>query len=221
MTPCFLDNRYTKIYFSIVDKAAHLGRKKTGQVYFEEHHILPLAMGGSDAPDNLVMLTAREHFVCHLLLTKMTVGQHQIRMRHAFSFMVLSKSNTHQRMPSSRMYETARIFAKQKRDSAWAHNISAALKGRPQKPEAVQRMAASLKGRSLSEEHKRKIGQNNARHNAKYFTAITPSGEQLVIYNLRKFCNENHLDHQNAWLNLSRSKPIAKGRMRGWKFNRC
>jgi hypothetical protein len=31
-------------------------------------------MGGSDHPDNLVRLTAKEHFVCHLLLTKMVDG---------------------------------------------------------------------------------------------------------------------------------------------------
>lgn len=39
--------------------------------YVEVHHVLPKCMGGTDAPDNLVALTAEEHFVAHQLLCKM------------------------------------------------------------------------------------------------------------------------------------------------------
>lgn len=38
--------------------------------YVEKHHILPKCMGGTDDPANLVNLTAREHFIAHLLLVK-------------------------------------------------------------------------------------------------------------------------------------------------------
>ena len=38
--------------------------------YTENHHILPRSLGGSDDKTNLVRLNAREHFICHLLLTK-------------------------------------------------------------------------------------------------------------------------------------------------------
>ena len=36
--------------------------------YAEKHHILPRSMGGTDAPSNLVIFTAREHFLAHWLL---------------------------------------------------------------------------------------------------------------------------------------------------------
>lgn len=36
--------------------------------YSECHHIIPKAHGGTNNPDNLVQLTAREHFVAHWLL---------------------------------------------------------------------------------------------------------------------------------------------------------
>lgn len=42
--------------------------------YVERHHILPRALGGSDDSTNLVALTAREHFVAHVLLAKIHGG---------------------------------------------------------------------------------------------------------------------------------------------------
>lgn len=39
--------------------------------YVERHHILPRCMGGGNAKTNIAVLTAREHFVAHLLLVKM------------------------------------------------------------------------------------------------------------------------------------------------------
>jgi hypothetical protein len=38
--------------------------------YVEEHHIVPKCMGGTNEKDNLVSLTAAEHFVAHQLLAK-------------------------------------------------------------------------------------------------------------------------------------------------------
>lgn len=39
--------------------------------YIEVHHVYPKSMGGSNEKTNLAVLTAKEHFICHLLLTKM------------------------------------------------------------------------------------------------------------------------------------------------------
>lgn len=39
--------------------------------YKETHHILPKCMGGDDSKENLVMLTARQHYLAHWLLYKM------------------------------------------------------------------------------------------------------------------------------------------------------
>lgn len=66
----FIKNKYTTYYYQIVENASN--RLIDG--YTEEHHIIPQSMGGSNNKDNLVRLTGREHFVCHLLLTKMLDG---------------------------------------------------------------------------------------------------------------------------------------------------
>ena len=72
----FLDNKYTKWYFQIIDKAKSENRVKSKRndsnyVYYENHHIIPRCMKGDNSERNLVLLTAREHFICHWLLCKM------------------------------------------------------------------------------------------------------------------------------------------------------
>lgn len=60
---------YQRIYNEIISKAKDDNRIKVlGGVYYENHHILPRCLGGDNSKFNLVLLTAREHFVCHKLL---------------------------------------------------------------------------------------------------------------------------------------------------------
>ena len=65
----FLENKYTKCYYKIIDRA--LSREIDSKKYYEKHHIVPKSLGGDNSKSNLVYLSAKEHFVCHLLLTKM------------------------------------------------------------------------------------------------------------------------------------------------------
>lgn len=76
----FINNKYTKIYNSIIDNA--LSRSYI-EGYTEMHHIIPKSLGGSNDSSNLVRLTPREHFVCHWLLVKMTKGNDLKKMWHA------------------------------------------------------------------------------------------------------------------------------------------
>lgn len=58
---------YASIYDDLMARA--YGRSRQG--YMERHHIVPRCLGGSDRKDNLVYLTAREHFLAHKLLVRM------------------------------------------------------------------------------------------------------------------------------------------------------
>ena len=74
--------------------------------YTEKHHIIPKSLGGSDDKCNIVELTAREHFVCHLLLSKM-YPKHSvpwIKMMKAFCCMMVRHSTTQERVINSRWY---------------------------------------------------------------------------------------------------------------------
>ena len=57
---------YMRIYNSIIQNAQSKNRKKGKGEYFENHHILPKCQGGTNNPNNLVLLTAREHYICQL-----------------------------------------------------------------------------------------------------------------------------------------------------------
>ena len=102
----FLQNKYTKWYFSIISNAQH--RDISG--YTEKHHIIPKSLGGSNKQENLVKLTAREHFICHWLLTKMIKGELLIKMKRALWRMLVRGRNFQERyIPNSRTYETLRL----------------------------------------------------------------------------------------------------------------
>lgn len=59
---------YCRIYDQLMQGKHH---RKKGNVYYELHHIIPKTLGGTNAKSNLVLLTAKEHYVAHKLLIKM------------------------------------------------------------------------------------------------------------------------------------------------------
>ena len=81
-------NKYTKWYNQIVERA----KFRIINDYTESHHIIPESMGGPDTAENLVELTAREHFICHWLLVKMTTGEDHWKMVNALRMMRAEKS---------------------------------------------------------------------------------------------------------------------------------
>lgn len=80
----FISNKYSKWYYSIVAKAKSQNRVKGSGVYYESHHIIPSSLGGNNKITNKVLLTFKEHFICHHLLTKMCKGDDKMRMCYAF-----------------------------------------------------------------------------------------------------------------------------------------
>ena len=98
---------YQRIYDAIIEKARLENRKKRNGTYYESHHIIPKCLGGSDEEYNRVLLTAKEHYVCHKLLIKIYPDNYHIEL--AFVMMALNISTTHQRINlSSRDFQYAR-----------------------------------------------------------------------------------------------------------------
>ncbi len=88
---------YRHVYMLIIEHAKSeqkLGIRKRGNgEYYEAHHILPKSLFPlwSKRKSNLVLLTLREHFFCHQLLTKVYPGP---SMYAALFFMSTRKSCT-------------------------------------------------------------------------------------------------------------------------------
>lgn len=82
----FKTNKYSTWYFNIISNANAARRIKSAIAgYYESHHIIPKSFGGRHSKSNRVLLTPREHFLCHLLLPKMMVDPiKQGKMIYAF-----------------------------------------------------------------------------------------------------------------------------------------
>ncbi len=97
---------YQQIYNDLISKACDEKRTKQSATYYENHHILPRCMGGTDDSFNLILLTAKEHWVAHCLLTKITSGRDLYKMSQALILMgrVIDPS----KRQNSGLYEKAR-----------------------------------------------------------------------------------------------------------------
>ena len=129
---------YKKIYDQIIENAKI--RQLTG--YKEKHHIIPRCIGGLDTKDNLVELTAREHFVCHQLLCEIYTDNK--KLKYALWAMSNQNSSKQQRVYSisSRLYESLR------KEIAEFNRINST--GRKHKPESIQSMIEKRTGQKKS-----------------------------------------------------------------------
>lgn len=192
----FIDNKYTKWYYAIIQNANQ--RALSDDTYIEKHHIIPRSLGGNDSKENLVKLTAREHFVCHLLLTKMVDGRSRYQMLSAVT-----------RFQQSRKYQK-RIL------TSWEYQkvrecAILARTGQRHTTEARQK---------IKDKHHDVSGSNNPR--ARHIQAISPNG---TVYNLvgtlKKFCKENGLAYSSVLRALSihsKWRKTFKGSTAGWSF---
>lgn len=157
-------NKYKKWYFSIIKKAISLNRKCGNDLYFEGHHILPGSIypqykNIKKNPWNIVLLTAREHFICHLLLTKIFINPiNKQKMCFALHRLSFSKNNKIR----SRTYSIVRkIHSK---------NVSVCHKGKKVTSTKVGRFERTLEMRkNYSDAKKGKyIGTDNPNYNNKW-----------------------------------------------------
>jgi hypothetical protein len=98
---------YIKIYEKIIDNANSQNRKKTkeGQIY-ENHHIIPKSIGGLNNKGNLVLLTPKEHYICHKLLVEIYKKTPYFnKMYYAMWCLINGSGNQKRYSPSSRIYD--------------------------------------------------------------------------------------------------------------------
>jgi hypothetical protein len=147
---------YQKIYNLLINRAKFRNwtRKNSGR-YVERHHIVPRSLGGTNSKDNLVFLTAREHFIAHWLLFKFKNGEDKSKMARAWFRMC--QSNDFQ-IRYSKNYEKARIafsshnpFKNKKIIDLVRERM---LKNNPMKnPEISSKVSQKLKGLMVGEKN--------------------------------------------------------------------
>ena len=179
----FIDNKYTLWYYNIVNNAT----SRIIEGYTENHHIIPKSFyidksksgwidGNSEILENKVLLTPKEHFLCHLLLVRMTTGLAKTKM--SFALMRLSRSKKLQGKINSRTYgyikklhsEAAsitqkgvkenHIVSKETREKISKSNLGRKLtdetKSKMKKPKS-EKHRSNMKGRIIKEETRQKL----------------------------------------------------------------
>ncbi len=150
----FKQNKYTKWYLSIIERARSTQRSG----YVENHHIIPLCMGG-DKKDktNIVALSAREHLVCHMLLLKMVDGQIKYKLAGGLHRMIYSNPGKRKLSIPSRHFALAR--------EQYARSQSERMKQLPRTKQWNENIGKASKGRIMSAEQKLKISISNSGEN--------------------------------------------------------
>lgn len=132
---------YNKLYRRFIESRPV--RKKEHNKGLETHHILPRSLGGLDTADNRVVLTAREHFIAHMLLVRITKGMDRAKMANALNIM----STSGRYRLTARTYESVRlVWARERANIMTSDSTRELLRERANKmwqnPEYVARQRA-------------------------------------------------------------------------------
>ena len=186
---------YQKIYENIIEKAKFENRKKliktsSNWLYYEEHHIIPRCLNGNNDKQNKVLLTAKEHFVCHKLLTY--IYSHNKSIYNAFYLMC--SAGKYKYNVSSRDYAYAReLFALTPISEKTRKKFSDIGKNRIFSKKTRKKIADAKKDILLTDIHKLKISEGllEAYDSGK---RIKPNhtGEKNPMYG-KPGCNMNNL----------------------------
>lgn len=182
---------YEKIYSRLINQAKSHNREKSQKNYYERHHIIPKCFGGKNTKDNLVLLTAKEHYIAHRLLVEMQVPgtKKYYQMLNAFSFFA-AKSKKHKRTKiSSRFYQEVKyLLADRKR-------------GVPRSEETKSKIRETKKKnpRIFSEEEKLRASERmKGRNNPMYGKTHTEE--------VKKFLRKKKLGKKNPAVSKSNKK---------------
>jgi len=99
-----IQNKYKQWHDNIIAR----GKNRILTGYKEKHHIIPKSLGGNNSKENLVELTAREHFIVHMLLCKFTKGYAKRSMLYAFKCMCYYKKDGRDYKINSRIAQKLR-----------------------------------------------------------------------------------------------------------------
>jgi len=187
---------YQKHYDTLINRA----KNRLLEGYSERHHIVPRCMGGTDEQDNLVTLTAEEHYVAHQLLVKMYPGNG--KLVHAAQMMTVSSSG---QIRNNKLYGWLRL-----KTSA---SIKEFYKNNPEKhsmnnPEARAKLSASLK------EYYRNNPEKNPMNNSESRAKMSASLKEYYRNNPEKHPMKNPESRATISASLKehyRKKKLANG----------
>jgi hypothetical protein len=160
---------YQRIYNQLIERS----QNRTLEGYKEKHHILPKCLGGSNDKENLVELTAREHFLCHMLLCEIYPKEN--KLKQALWLMSIGKQRYNtlgSYKINSRIYERLKLeFQKtlfnnsnmlgKKHTQETKIKMSKSQTGKTRTDETRNKMSESALGKVKTQEHRINISNNH------------------------------------------------------------
>lgn len=173
-----------RIYNEIIERAKLRGlNKKLLEGYFERHHIIPRCMNGTNDKDNLVLLTAREHYLCHWLLWKK--NNKNTQLMNAYFMMAHCKNEERNYKISSKQYSLLKSeysLYKSKNQFGRKHDETSRLKRSIKlighrnfkedwicSEETKNLLSKALKGKNKSENHKKALSKSKTGEKNPFF----------------------------------------------------
>lgn len=223
---------YQKIYNQIIERAKNEKRIKYFGIYYESHHIIPKCLGGEGnakqwrTHPNIVLLTAREHFICHWLLHNMYPNVNELKM--SFWVMCNLKNSKQQRyIPSSRIIEYSKIKmceTKKGRVGYW--------KGKKLNDETKEKISKSKKGVKIhSEENKRKVGERSRgntdrlgkKHTDETKNKMSESNKKRYLLNpgIKNIMRNKMKDRPQKKIKCPYCNKEGGNAMNRWHFDNC
>ena len=183
------ETKYSRWYLDIIENANNQNRIKLKKInedykYYENHHILPKSIfkeysSLKENPWNKVILTAREHFICHRLIQKhyqsinFTLGDR--KMSRTLLYMsnngkYNSKHYTNYKLNLSCSKETRKSISESRKGIKFSEEHRRKLKestsgenhhmfGKHLSEKTKNKISESNKGKPKSKEHKRKMSE--------------------------------------------------------------
>lgn len=174
---------YKRIYDELITRARC---RDDVHGYTERHHVIPRCMGGTNATDNIVRLTASEHYIAHQLLVKIYQGNKSLL--YAARCMCVYVEGVHLRGNKYYSWIKNRISESMMSENNPMYGMCGSkhpVYGRKHTPEEKRKISESmvgdkhhfygkhlsdvhrlnisksLSGRVMTDEHKEKIGAGN------------------------------------------------------------
>jgi hypothetical protein len=159
----FILNKYSNSYYKIINRVLQENRQKLPKnnkdfVYYEAHHIIPKSISPEFRdlkinPWNKVLLTPKEHFICHLLLTKMLSGPDKNKMVYALWGMTNQASKYQGKRFKSNLYSSYKIKMQESLSSQRKGKTLVELYGKDKADEIKENMKyRKTRGPNSSEE---------------------------------------------------------------------
>lgn len=181
------------------------------ETYGEVHHIWPKSLGGENKPENMVRLTAKEHYIAHHLLTKIFPDCREMII--AFSLMC-------GRIGAKGVYVSPRVYAEARENFSKAQSEAMSGEGNPNYNKTPSRttrvrLSEARKGKRCGSNHPMfgRTGENHPRYDSTEYVFQHPEhGERI--------CTQYELWTEFG-LNRGSLSQLVHGPLRTHKGWRC